>query len=127
MNPQMNKCVPVMVVNEVEPCVDFWVSRFGFEKTAEVPHEGKLGFAIVANGKFELMYQSLASAQADVAGSRLTDTALFIDVDDIDAVIARLDGLTPIIPKRDTFYGSTEYWVADPAGNSIGFAQFRKQ
>ena len=115
-----------MVVNEVEPCVDFWVTRFGFEKTAEVPHDGKLGFAIVANGQFELMYQSLASAQADIAGARLTHTALFIDVDDVDAVIARLGGIEPAIPKRDTFYGSTEYWVADPAGNSVGFAQFKQ-
>jgi len=66
MYPKMSKCTAIMVVNEVEPCVDFWIRRFGFEKTAEVPHEGGTGFAIVANGAFEPMYQSLASAQADV-------------------------------------------------------------
>jgi uncharacterized glyoxalase superfamily protein PhnB len=125
MTPKLKKCVSILIVNEVEPCVDFWVNRFGFEKTAEVPHEGKLGFAIVSNGAFEIMYQGLASANADTAGdTKLTESCLYIDVDDIDAVIERLDGVEVVVPKRKTFYGATEFFVREPGGNIVGFAQF---
>lgn len=56
----------------------------------------------------------------------MTDAAVFIDVDDIDATIACLEGVEAVIPKRDTFYGATEYWVREPGGNLAGFAQFKK-
>src|SRR6266852_3502349 len=90
MSPKLSKCTSVLIVNEVEPCVDFWVNRFGLEKTAEAPHEGKLGFAMLTNGSFEVMYQSLASAAADTHETKLSDSCLYIDCDDIDAVIAKL-------------------------------------
>ena len=31
----VKKITPVLFVQDVEPCVKFWVDRFGFEKTAE--------------------------------------------------------------------------------------------
>jgi len=33
----VKRITPVLFVQDVEPCVKFWVDRFGFEKTAEVP------------------------------------------------------------------------------------------
>ena len=126
MHPKVSKCTSVLIVNEVEPCVDFWVSRFGFEKTVEVPHDGKTGFAILNSGDVEIMYQSLASVKADLPGADLTRSALFLEVDDIDKTIGRLEGVEVVMPKRDTFYGATEYWVRDPGGNMVGFAQFKK-
>ena len=33
----VKRITPVLFVPEVEPCVKFWVERFGFETTAEVP------------------------------------------------------------------------------------------
>jgi uncharacterized glyoxalase superfamily protein PhnB len=128
MLPQLKKCTAVLVVDEVEPCADFWVSRFGFEKTAEVPEGGRLGFVILARGGVEIMYQSRASVAKD--GGKPLDavcashTALYIEVDDIDATIARLEGAEVMIPRRETFYGASEIWVLDPAGNQAGFAMF---
>lgn len=126
MKPTFSKCTSVLVVDEVEPCVDFWVGRFGFEKTAEVPHEGKIGFAMLVKGPVELMYQSLASARADLEKIDLSRAALYFDVDDIDATIACLQGVEVVVPRRETFYGATEIWVREPGGSLAGFAQMKK-
>jgi uncharacterized glyoxalase superfamily protein PhnB len=122
----MSKCTAILVVDEVEPCVRFWVERFGFEKTAEVPEGAKLVFAIVAKGGVEIMYQDFANAKADLASTERTKSMLYIDVDDVDATIARLEGVEVVVPKRTTFYGATEYFVREPGGNIVGFAQFAK-
>src|SRR6478672_6658266 len=68
-NKPMNvkKITPVLFVQEVEPCVKFWVERMGFQKTVEVPDGDKLAFAMLQKGNIELMYQSYASAEKDVA------------------------------------------------------------
>ena len=43
--PHLNHLAPVFVVDDVEPCVAFWVGRFGFEAKNETPwHDGKLFF-----------------------------------------------------------------------------------
>ena len=123
MTPSFSKCTSILIVNDVEPCIDFWVKRLGFEKSAEVLHEGRIGFAILTSGSVEIMYQSIASVQADLPESTLTKSALYLDVSDIDATIARLEGVDVIVPKRDTFYGATEFWVREPGGSLIGFAQ----
>ena len=126
MQPQFGKCTSVLVVSEVEPCVDFWVTRFGFQKVVEVPHEGKTGFAMLVKGPVELMYQSLASAQADLKDIEQSKSALYFDVDDIDATIECLQGVETVVSKRETFYGTTEYWVREPGGSLAGFAQMKK-
>jgi hypothetical protein len=70
----VKKITPVLFVPEVEPCVKFWVERFGFEKTAEVPDGDKLAFALLQKANVELMYQSYASADKDV-GSTISQVA----------------------------------------------------
>jgi len=47
---QVKKITPVLFVQEVEPCVKFWVDRFGFEKTAEVPAGDKFAFVMLQKG-----------------------------------------------------------------------------
>ncbi len=125
MQPQIGKCTSVLVVNEVEPCVDFWVSRFGFAKVAEVPDEGTSGFAMLVKGPVELMYQSLASALTDLKSIELSKSALYFDVDDIDATIECLKDIETVVPKREMFYGTIEYWVREPGGSLVGFAQMK--
>lgn len=128
MLPQLTKCTAVLVVDEVEPCVDFWVNRFGFQKTGEVPEGDRIGFAMLAKDSVELMYQSRTSVAKDMGKPleevRKSETALYIHVNDIDATIARLDGAPVMMPRRDTFYGATEIWVFEPGGNQVGFAMF---
>jgi len=124
----VKRITPVMFVEDVEPCVKFWVDRFGFQKTAEVPDGNKLAFAIVQKGNVELMYQSYASAEKDVPAIspaiRKGPTFLYVEVDDLDATITAVKGSEVVMPKRTTFYGSTEIGIKDPAGHFVTFAQF---
>jgi uncharacterized glyoxalase superfamily protein PhnB len=119
----------VFIVETVEPCVAFWVERFGFTAENQVPGaDGKLIFASVKQGDIEIMYQSRASVLAEnpAGASELNgrNAVLFITVDDLDAV-ERAAQRAPIVkPRHKTFYGSTEIYIKDPGGNTIGFAQF---
>jgi uncharacterized glyoxalase superfamily protein PhnB len=123
----VKRITPVLYVKEVEPCVNFWVTRLGFAKTAEVPDGDRLGFVILQKGATEIMYQSIASAEKDVpaaakdiAGQR---TFLYIEVEKLDPIIAALKGVNIVLPLRTTFYGAKEIGVKDPAGHMIVFAE----
>lgn len=123
----MKKLSPVIVVDAVEPCLPFWTERLGFETTATVPHEDAVGFAIVAKGGVEVMYQSRASVEADIPA--LADeldgqrTALFIEVEgSLDDVVEAMEGADVVVERRTTFYGMDEIFVRAPCGTVVGFA-----
>ena len=124
----VKKITPVLFAAEIEPCVKFWVERFGFEKTMEVPDGNKIAFAIVQKGGVELMYQSFASADKDAPTStaqavRKGPTFLYVEVENLDEIIGALKGAEVVMPVRNTFYGSREIGVTDPAGHFVTFAQ----
>jgi uncharacterized glyoxalase superfamily protein PhnB len=125
----VKKITPVLFAEKVEPCVTFWVERLGFQKTVEVPEGGKLGFAILKKDNVELMYQSYASAEKDVASIshlvRKGPTFLYVEVGNLDEIIAAVRDAEIVIPVRTTFYGASEIGVMDPAGHLITFAQFK--
>jgi uncharacterized glyoxalase superfamily protein PhnB len=126
---KINKVTPVLMVDAIEPVLSFWVDKLGFARGAEVPHDGHLGFIILEKDGFEVMYQTQASVAADVppvAKAPQKGTFLFMEVDDLNAVEKALKGITPIVPRRKTFYGSEELIVREPAGNVVTFAQFAK-
>jgi uncharacterized glyoxalase superfamily protein PhnB len=122
----MRKCTAVLVVDAVEPSLAFW-KRVGFECTVTVPHEDTTGFAILVKDDVEVMLQSEASVRADLAtkSGPVTgrSTALFIEVDDLDAVQALVDPATIELPRRTTFYGMNEFGVREPGGHFVMFAQ----
>lgn len=127
--PRFRRLTPVMVVDRVEPCVRFWADRFGFAVTNEVPGpDGALVFASAERDGVEVMYQTRASvlaelpdAERELAGHSVT---LFITVDDLDAVERAVAGAPVVKPRHATFYGSTELYVREPGGNTVGFATF---
>ena len=124
----VKKITPVLFVQDLEPCVKFWIDRFGFQKTAEVPDGDKLAFAMLQKGNVELMYQSFASADKDVSTIspmvRKGPTFLYVEVDNLDETINAVKGAEIVMPKRKTFYGSTEIGIKDPAGHYVTFAEF---
>ena len=125
-HPALKKVTSVLYVEEIEPCLDLWVNRLGFKKTIEVPEGSKLGFVGLSKGKFEVMYQTLESVAKDVpafASRPSGGTNLFIEVEDIDAIEQAMAGIPLAVPRRKTFYGSTEIGVKDPGGNVVLFAQ----
>jgi len=127
--PALGRLAPVLIVDAVEPCIAFWTDRLGFTAENQVPgDDGKLVFASVKKGDIEVMYQTRASviAERPEAASELAghSTALFITTENLDAVEKALDGAPVVAPRHTTFYGSTEIYVREPGGNTVGFAQF---
>jgi uncharacterized glyoxalase superfamily protein PhnB len=128
----IKKITPVLFVQKIEPCVRFWVDRFAFKTTAEVPDGDKLAFAILQKGNVELMYQSYASADKDVGTTisqvvRKGPTFLYVEVDNLEEAINSVKGAEVYMPKRQTFYGSTEIGIKDPAGHFVTLAEFAAQ
>lgn len=122
---EMKKLSPVLFADDLDACVGFW-KRLGFEKTVEVPgDDGKPGFAIVARGKVEVMYQTPASVRKDMPGLGLEGTRalLYVEVDDLDAVIAQLTGAPVVVERRTTFYGADELGVREPSGSVVVFSR----
>lgn len=125
------KLTPILYVDAIEPCVSFWTDRLGFTKTVEVPEDNTLGFVILKKDDIEIMYQTWASAEKDIAGLLpRTDgrsAALYFTVDDIDATERAMQDADIAHPRRKTFYGATEIFVREPGGHLVGFAQMEQQ
>ena len=127
--PKLNSMTPVMIVERVEDCLPFWVNGFGFVVENQVPGpDGKLVFASAKKDGIEVMYQTRASviaedpkAAKDLGGHSV---ALFLTVDDIDAAERCAAGAPVVKARHKTFYGSTEFYVREPGGNTVGFAMF---
>jgi uncharacterized glyoxalase superfamily protein PhnB len=123
----VKRITAVLLVDEIEPCLNFWVDRLGFTKAGEVPDGNKLAFVMLQKGTTEVMYQTYASVQKDdtqaTKDMRKGPTFLYVEVDDLDAVIAALKGVPVVMPVRTTFYGAREIGVKDPAGHFVTFAQ----
>jgi uncharacterized glyoxalase superfamily protein PhnB len=126
----VKKLTPVLFVEDVAPCVKFWVERLGFQKTMDVPDGDSLAFAMLQKGGVELMYQSYASADKDKDVAAISQlirkgpTFLYVEVDSLDDAIGAIKGAEVVMPVRTTFYGAREIGIKDPAGHFITFAQF---
>jgi uncharacterized glyoxalase superfamily protein PhnB len=125
---EVKRVTPVLLVEEIEPCLNFWVDRLGFTKAGEVPDGSKLAFVMLQKGATEVMYQTYASVEKDnpqaAKDMRKGPTFLYVEVDDLDVVIAALKGVPVVMPVRTTFYGAREIGVKDPAGHFVTFAQY---
>jgi uncharacterized glyoxalase superfamily protein PhnB len=131
----IRKITPVLIVERIEPVLPFWL-KLGAAATMEVPDgtatDGRLGFVILTMAGVEVMYQTAASVKDDLVRAACDkdafrgdpqQTTLFIEVLLLDEVESNLTGERLVMPRRKTFYGSTELAYADPAGHVIVFAQ----
>ena len=124
----VKRITPVLLVKEIEPLVPFWIDRLGFQKTIEVPDGDKLAFITFQKGATEVMYQTYASVEKDAppamsAEARKGHAYLYIEVDNLDAVLAAMKDVKIVMPLRTAFYGMREFGVQDPGGHFITFAQ----
>jgi uncharacterized glyoxalase superfamily protein PhnB len=127
LEPTMKKLTPVLVVDAIEPCLDFWVGKLGFTKSVEVPGpDGRSpGFVILNHGQVELMFQSRASVADDIpafAKEPLRAT-LYLEVESLAPIRNAVAGLAVVVPERTTFYGARELGVREPGGHYVTFAE----
>lgn len=123
------KITPVLVVSSIESVLPLY-DALGFERTAEVPHGDVLGFVTLKHGDAELMIQSEESVRADAPGvlegpAKIGAASLFVEVPSLDEAVAKIPpGTDVFVERRTTFYGATETFLRDAAGNLIVLAQF---
>ena len=125
------KITPVLIVDQIEKSLPFWVERMGFAKTAEVPDGDRLGFVILTRDKAELMLQTVDSVRKDepkfAPRADRTVASLFVEVEDFQDVLRRLEGYSIAMAQRDTFYGMREVGVFEPGGHIVVFATWLKK
>jgi uncharacterized glyoxalase superfamily protein PhnB len=122
-----SKLTPVLIVEDVNRMVDFYRDILGFTLAATLPDAGAFVFAQMSQGNIEMMFQTRASIDDAMAplqenrpGGSLT---IYIDVDDVDALLASIDGKAEIVKGLEaTFYGTREFTIVDPAGFYLTFA-----
>ena len=120
------KITPILIVDEIEPSLKFWVEQLGFTKTVEVPEGDKLGFVALEKDGCEVMMQSRASVRKDAgpAADAVLElgASLYIEVDNFGDAVTRLQGAEVLVPERTTFYGMREIFVREPGRHVLGFA-----
>src|SRR4029078_3669368 len=89
---------PVLVVDDVEPCLRFWTERLGFTAENQGPGDNReMVFASARAGDVEVMYQTRASVLAErpdaadeVVGH---STVLFVTVQDLGHIEVSVSGV----------------------------------
>jgi len=129
----MKSLTPVIFVEEIEPCLEFW-NMLGFEKTMEVPEGegGAAGFVALERDSVVVMYQTRAGLLDDLpvlASSDLSKDGimLYVKVGDLEDVNRRLRGARLLFPERTTFYGAREIGARAPCGTVVVFAEFAEE
>jgi hypothetical protein len=119
------KLTQTYIVDRVEPCIAFWTEHFGFRTTIAVPEGEGLGFVTLRRDSVEISYRSRASLVADIGA--LADlpeqeaSVMTIELDSVDEIVAKLESLDVIVPRRRTFYGNNEVIIRGPAGQVVIF------
>jgi catechol 2,3-dioxygenase-like lactoylglutathione lyase family enzyme len=124
---EVKSLAPILVVDEIEPVLPFWVDRLGFALVTTVPEASPFHFAIVARDNLQVMLQTRGSASEDlnVDMGTVGTGVVYISVAALDPVVAALGKDADVaVARRKTFYGADEIFVRDPAGNLVGLAAF---
>ena len=123
----MLKIAPTLIVEKVEPTVDFMVEKLSFEKTAEVPGENGLNFAMLVSGNVEIHVQTRRSAAEDIPyfdkAAMPPSSFLYIDIEDVSSLYEKLKHEDIVLPLRKTFYGATHFFIREPGGHVLGFSE----
>jgi len=118
---------PVLFVDRVEPTRDF-LQRAGFEVLFDVPQGDHLGFVGLAKDGVQVMVETRGNPNEGPSLQALSKESrravVFIEVDDLDAVIAAMKGATVLVERHTTFYKADEISYEEPGGHVVTFAKF---
>lgn len=124
---KISGATPVLFVDRVEPTRDFF-RKAGFEVAVEIPAGGAVGFALLAKDGFQVMVETRGNENELPGVQKLSMQSrhafVFIEVDDLDAVIAAFKDAKILAERHKTFYGSEEITYEEPAGHMVTFAKF---
>lgn len=123
------RATAVLFADRVEPSRD-WFLRLGFTVFVDVPEDDHLGFALLEKDGVQVMVETRANKNEPAAlRERMMaarGTVIFVEVDDLEAVIAKLQGSKVVVERHTTFYDSDEITYEEPGGNLVTFAKFAR-
>ena len=126
---QITSVTPVLFVDRVEPTRDFLL-KAGFSVLFDVPEGDRLGFVGMGAGGAQVMVETRGNANEGPNLRELTRQArhavVFIEVDDLDAIIAAMKGEKVVVERHPTFYKADEISYQEPGGNVITFARITR-
>ena len=127
---KISSVTPVLFVERVEPTRDFFM-KAGFTVMFDVPEGDRLGFVGLIKDGAQVMVETRANANEKPPFRDLTKESrravLFIEVDDVDAVIAAMKGEKIAAERHKTFYGADELTYEEPCGNLVTFAKIERK
>jgi hypothetical protein len=129
---KVSRATPVLFVDRVEATRDFFM-KVGFTVLFDVPEqgaEGRLGFVGLEKDGVQVMVETRGNANEGQAMREITrqsrGAVVFIEVDNLDAVIAALASEPALVERHKTFYGADEITFMEPGGNVVTFARFER-
>jgi len=125
--PKVVRATTVLFVDRVEPTRDFF-SKLGFTVMFDVPDGDRLGFVGMEKDGVHVMVETRGNPNEGQAVRELTRqskaSVLFIEVDNLDAVITALATEKAIVERHTTFYNADEISFMEPGGHIVTFAKF---
>ena len=123
---KITRATPVLFVDEVEPTRDFF-TRLGFTVLFDVPDGDHLGFVGLEKDGVQVMVETRGNRNEGDAIREITrnsrGSVVFIEVDNLDAVITALATEKAIVERHTTFYGADEISFMEPGGHIVTFAK----
>ena len=124
---KIKSATPVLFVDRVEPTRDFF-TRVGFTVLFDVPEGDRVGFAGLEKDGVQVMVETRGNTNEGPVLRELTRESrravVFIEVDNLDAVITALASEPALVERHKTFYGADEISFMEPGGNIVTFARF---
>jgi catechol 2,3-dioxygenase-like lactoylglutathione lyase family enzyme len=123
---KISRATPVLFVDDVEASRDFF-KRLGFEVLVEIPEDERVGFSLLQKDDVQLMVETRGNANEPPALRALSRESrlavVFVEVDDLDAVIGALSDAKIAVERHTTFYHADEITYEEPGGNLVTFAK----
>jgi PhnB protein len=122
---------PYLAVDDAAAAIDFYSRAFGAKEEGRMPApDGRIAHAVIVIGDSRIMLadpfpQSTTKPPKELGG---TTAALFVYVDDTDAVFQRAvdAGASPTMAPDDMFWGDRLAEVADPFGHAWQIATHKE-
>lgn len=96
----------------------------------DVPEGDHVGFAMMTFAGVNVMIETRGNANEPPALQALSRQSrravVFVEVDDVDAVVAALKGAQVAVERHTTFYKSDEITYEEPGGNLVTFAKIAR-
>ncbi|WP_321516268.1 VOC family protein [Marinifilum fragile] len=138
-----NKLTPNFQVKDIKETVNFYQSVLGFSLIMAVPEtqdaieqfvadNKEYIYALVSKDKVEMMFQRSDSFKSDVKMAKDislgASVSFYMEIDGLDNFYDEIkDKVSEITEPKLAWYGMKEFYVKDPNGYILGFAEKSEQ